>query len=104
MTWDIEWSEHYDFLERSSEQLGTEVPALSNKPEKFIWHDEYLKAFDILSRCRSSGFSANPISFTEIVSYASYANVEDFERFVYLIQLLDKTFLEHVAKRMQKKK
>lgn len=52
----------------------------------------YIWAYHELETCRSS-VSLGPIPFTAIAEFAKIYEVEDFEDFLYLIRVMDNTFL-----------
>jgi len=97
--WQLEWGEQIEFLEDVESRTGETPTALLNRPKRWVWLEEYLQAFDTLSRSRSIGFSRNPISFQDIVTYAQFYDVEDFDSFCLLIQHIDGDYLEYLANR-----
>lgn len=99
MLWQLEWGDQIEFLEDVASRTGETPTALLNRPKRWVWLEEYLQAFDTLSASRSIGFSRNPISFQDIVTYAQIYDVEDFEIFCLLIQRMDGDFLEYLASR-----
>lgn len=99
----MKWGDKVDFLEEVASKTGEIPAALLNRPKRWIWLEEYLNAFDILSSGRSIGFSRNPITFLEIVTYAQIYDVEDFDSFCLLIQHLDREFLEYLASQEKSK-
>ena len=99
MLWQLQWGEQIEFLEEVEARTGETPAALLNRPTRWVWLEEYLQAFDTLSRSRSIGFSRNPISFQDIVTYAQFYDVEDFDSFCLLIQYIDRDYLEYLAER-----
>lgn len=85
-------------MEDVASKTGEVPAALINRPKRWIWFEEYLQAFHLLSPCRSIGFSRNPISFQDIVAYAQFYEVEDFDTFCKLIQKIDDTYLTYLQK------
>ena len=62
-----------------------------------------MSAYEILSRCRQSGFGFSPISFTDISSFADRYEIEDFDTFVFAIQTLDTAYREYGERKAQSK-
>lgn len=93
MLWRLEWGDKEEFLE-DLESKGLNPAALESKPTVYDWMQEYILGFDILSSRRSVGFSVNPISMSDILSYIQIFGCSDIDLFVKFIILMDATFLK----------
>lgn len=76
---------------------GHHIPELEKKPE--LYNDLVMdyQAFAVLSSSRRMGMSIAPIPISEILAYANYCYITDYEQrdvFLRRIKLLDRVFLE----------
>jgi hypothetical protein len=63
----------------------------------------YFDAFQELSSCRQSGFGPGPIPFTAALEYSTLYEIEDRDDFLYLIRVMDNTYLSLEAEKSKKK-
>ena len=97
----MEWDSLYedkDFYYRLLEKGASVTP----EPNIEYLHF-YIDAFRELSTCRISGMGLSPIPFTSIVQYASIYEIEDFDEFLYLIRVMDNTFIKLREKKEKSK-
>ena len=90
-------------LEERARRTGVKPAALKNRPKLRVTDVPFAEAFFALHAARTFGASApNPISLAEIwafVSFQGIASIEERSKYLRLIQLLDKIFLEHWAEK-----
>ena len=53
----------------------------------------WIDAWRELYSCRQIGSGLGPIPFTAIVEYAKVYEIEDFEEFLFMIRIMDNTYL-----------
>lgn len=56
-----------------------------------------------MSKSRLIAFDISPIPFSEIACYADKYEVDDFDKFVFAIQVLDQVFLDFYRSKNQSK-
>ena len=82
---------------------GTLTP-LDDLPELDLMGEWFLTTFSRLSATRTTGYSANPISFVEIKQYFDlFPSPYDIEFTLNTLQRLDSIFLDFTRKRMEQK-
>jgi hypothetical protein len=76
--------------------------ALDRKPDLPYYLNEYVKAFNLLSTRRSSGFGGiNPLSMADILAYASAFKIRDLDRFTSHMITMDGELIKFVANRQK---
>ena len=85
------------------EETGRTPHALEIRPKVGLFQ-EYMRAFVTLCKCRSCGFSANPISIQEIFFYLQLFPTDDVEKFVDIIKDLDIHYLQKMMSDQDKPK
>jgi hypothetical protein len=93
----LEWGEVAENLEEI-EAKGTRVAALESRPPVHSWMLEYLRAFHTLSASRTYGMAPNPISLPDLIAYTKLHPTDDVDDFIYLIQKMDRLYLDKVIK------
>lgn len=84
---------------------GDFVPkALQIRPVVQYWMPEYIEAFKVLSGRRTVGMSPNPISLSEIVTYANLYELDDIEDFIYCVSEMDDCYLIKMAEQQERKR
>lgn len=93
MRWSFKWREqlksglYYDLLRRGFLKPEDIEPCIDG-------FEFYLDAYRELSTSRPSGLDIQAIPFTAIVEYFTIYKLDDLDDFVYIIRLMDNTFLE----------
>ncbi len=82
---------------------GKNPRALTDKPTLYEWMGEYLKAFDVLSATRQFGMGPSPIQLSEMLAYIKLYEPEDRDAFIHHILVMDRVFLQEMAKKQEKK-
>ena len=72
----MEWGEHVRQLEKIAKN-GKRVLAIENRPELYSDLIQVWQAFNQLHSGRQSGFGANPLCTTDIVSLMSLYGIDD---------------------------
>lgn len=101
----MRWGAQREFLEDMARRDGAEPKALSNRVEVSPVLSFYYEAFIVLSSSRTVGMATNPIPLSEMLAYCDLYGLDGDERhdFVYLIQSLDREYLNWVMDQSKKK-
>lgn len=83
---------------------GLPTPALDNRPTLWEGLEFYWAAFIEIAGTRTSGMTANPISFQEILAWLKLAEVEDAEirdDVVFFVKRMDMAWMRWARKQSE---
>ncbi len=86
------------------EDGGRPTPALDSMPELWPHNEEVWRAYAALNQKRpSSGFGLSPISTEEIRHYIDIYQIEDAQRFIELINSMDRVQMNWVDQKVKER-
>ena len=108
LLWHLEWGPHEESLLNRWNKTGIIPQSLENKPDiEDVDLQNILDGFLQLNRARSAGWSANPLSITDIVTWLDFNLIDEYEdrqRYYYIFSALDMAYIEFVNKKNKRKK
>lgn len=77
--------------------------SLDDKPILKDGYQKYIRCFNILTNSRNCSNGINPISFEALKDYIELYGIENFDSFIYIIQSMDRKWLELMRIELEKR-